>query len=244
MDANKPNQQSNKKPFKHTKDLVNLAIKDGWTQKEIADSCRTQQSIVSSWKKGTKQGTEQQLTPLLKQYGAKLRRQTFKVYRGIDNKTGSEKYYKVEGPVILSFLACKQRIHRAKEARYSNETPGKFFKSNASPHSRFIIQYQGGDNYTLIFQQQMYVDGTPGNYHENEGIWVSYVHPCQTPHMLLQMVDEHIKKSDSIKSGSDVNELAFNSYLATLPFLTRQALLNNGVPVEELGDIEVIEAQW
>ncbi|BFU61046.1 MULTISPECIES: hypothetical protein [Rodentibacter] len=36
-----------KKRFKQTKELVLLALNDGWTQKQIADKCRTQQSVVS-----------------------------------------------------------------------------------------------------------------------------------------------------------------------------------------------------
>lgn len=43
-----------KKPFKLTRQLIRLALNDGWTQREIAEKCRVQQSIVSAWSKGAK----------------------------------------------------------------------------------------------------------------------------------------------------------------------------------------------
>lgn len=236
--------RNNKKTFKQTKDLINLAVKDGWTQKEIADACRTQQSVVSSWKKGTKLGTEQQLTPLLKQYGAKIRRQSFKVYWGIDEETGKQKYFKVEGPVILSFLNCQQRIYKRDGGSFS-DVPGKFYKSDHPEHERYILQFQGQDQYTLIIQKQITIDHTPGNYHENEGVWVSTVMPPLSPQQLIKVIDEHIKNKETTSIGHRGN-ITFNSYLATLPYLIRQALLNNGVSIEEInnGDIEVVSAQW
>lgn len=94
--------KKNKRKFKQTKQLVRLALNDGWTQNEIKDACGVQQSIVSGWKSGSKQGTEQQLKPLLEIYGHKLRRNSFRVYWNIDPETNSKHFHKVEGKVILS----------------------------------------------------------------------------------------------------------------------------------------------
>lgn len=67
MDAT--NHKKKKRKFKQTKQLVRMAINDGWTQTDIAKTCRTHQSIVSSWYKGSEDGTESQLKPLLDEYG-------------------------------------------------------------------------------------------------------------------------------------------------------------------------------
>ena len=96
------NNKKQKRKFKQTKQLVRLAINDGWSQVDIAEKCRTQQSIVSAWSKGSKQGTEQQLKPLLEQYGYKLRRNSFKVYWSIDSESQTKVFHKVEGKVILN----------------------------------------------------------------------------------------------------------------------------------------------
>lgn len=96
------NNKKKKRKFKQTKQLVRLAINDGWNQTEIAKACRTHQSIVSNWYKGIDQGTEQQLKPLLEQYGHKLRRNSFKVYWNIDSETKTKVFHRVEGKVILN----------------------------------------------------------------------------------------------------------------------------------------------
>jgi transcriptional regulator with XRE-family HTH domain len=71
--------ESNKK-YRYTRQLINMALRDGWTQNQIADACRTQQSVVSSWKNGATQAKESQLVKLLEVYGPKLRRKSFKIY--------------------------------------------------------------------------------------------------------------------------------------------------------------------
>jgi len=98
--TDKTKKRADKKKFRLTRQLVKLALNDGWTQKSIAEACRTQQSIVSAWARGEKQGTEVQLTPLLEIYGNKLRRKSFQVYYSFD-KDGY-KFYKVEGKIIFS----------------------------------------------------------------------------------------------------------------------------------------------
>jgi transcriptional regulator with XRE-family HTH domain len=73
-------QKPPKKKFKFTRQLVQIALDDGMTQNEIAAACRTQQSVVSKWKKGESRGTEEQLDKLIKKYGPRLNRTTSRVY--------------------------------------------------------------------------------------------------------------------------------------------------------------------
>ena len=75
-DAQKPRSPK----YKWTKELVNIALREGMTQEEIARKCRTQQSVVSSWKNGKNKATEQQLEELIRRYGARLNRTTARVY--------------------------------------------------------------------------------------------------------------------------------------------------------------------
>ena len=77
----KASKNKSKKEFKQTKELMKIALNNGWTQTKIAEKCRTQQSIVSAWSKGTKKATEAQVKPLLEEFGYLLRRNTFKVYQ-------------------------------------------------------------------------------------------------------------------------------------------------------------------
>lgn len=85
MSEDKPSRQK----FKWTKELVHIALNDGMTQEEISKVCRTQQSVVSSWKNGKNKATEQQLAELLRRYGARLNRTTAKVYLVYEDPKGT-----------------------------------------------------------------------------------------------------------------------------------------------------------
>ena len=91
-----------KKPFKLTRQLIRLALNNGWTQSEIAEKCRTQQSTVSAWSKGGKYATETQLMPLLELFGHNLRRNTFRVYWALDSTTQAKTFFRVEGKVVFT----------------------------------------------------------------------------------------------------------------------------------------------
>ena len=66
--------------FKHSRELVRIALGDGMTQVEIARLCRTQQSIVSAWAAGRSKAREDQIKPLLTRYGHRLNRSTSRLY--------------------------------------------------------------------------------------------------------------------------------------------------------------------
>src|SRR5690606_11052484 len=140
MDSEKTGKNAKKKPFRWTKELVRLARNENWTQKEIADRCRTQQSIVSAWSKGTKLGTEDQLRPLLEVFGHKLRRMTFKVYWSFDPETKEKVFYRVEGKIILSLLFCNPRRDKS----------GKLIRE--LPRHKLVIHHQGRDLFRVILQ--------------------------------------------------------------------------------------------
>ncbi len=74
-------QKDSKEPkFKHTRELVRIALNEGMTQAEIARLCRTQQSVVSHWGNGSSKARQSQIAPLIQQFGHKLNRSTSRVY--------------------------------------------------------------------------------------------------------------------------------------------------------------------
>jgi len=66
--------------FKYTRELIRIAIQDGMTQREIADLCRVEQSVVSGWLHGKGLAGEHQVVELRKRYGGRLNRTTSRVY--------------------------------------------------------------------------------------------------------------------------------------------------------------------
>ncbi len=210
MEATK-NSRKNKRKFKQTKQLVRLALNDGWTQIEIKDACRVQQSIVSGWKSGSKQGTEQQLKPLLEIYGHKLRRNSFRVYWNIDPETNSKNFHKVEGKVILS-----QAFNDARRVKY------KLIKR--IPQHKLVIHHQGSSKFRVVYQSRLTFQNTNEELESmvEDAIWGSTVSDQYDLPGLLNVIDEYAKKTLA-KYPSDAN---------TLPFITRQALLNHGFAVD------------
>lgn len=81
MDDAAPNAPQAKRPkFKHTRELIRIAAHDGMTQKQIADLCRVEQSVVSNWLNGRTVAFEHQVAELRRRYGGRLNRTTSRVY--------------------------------------------------------------------------------------------------------------------------------------------------------------------
>lgn len=217
------NEQSTgaKRPFKQTRALIRLALNDGLTQKEIAALCRTQQSIVSAWAKGTKLANEGQLTELLTRYGHTLRRQSFRLYWSIDDETKTKKFYRVEGKVIFQHLFDNLRFD-----------PNTDKRCKTCPRERWIVHHQGQDTFRIVSQARIqFNDGLLLDSHQDDSIWFSSISPPLTCKQLVGHLD---KASAEIAS-------TWPSDGHTLPFLIRQALLQHGFPVE---GIEEYPAQW
>ncbi|PWQ92496.1 hypothetical protein [Leucothrix pacifica] len=212
MSTENKGKNAKKKPFKWTKELVRLALNDGWTQADIAKECRTQQSIVSAWKKGSKKGHEEQLKPLLDLYGYKLRRNTFRVYWSFNTKTGEKTFYRVEGKVILS-----QAFYDARRDKH-----GKMIKK--VPQLKLVVHHQGKNNFRVVVQSRIKFT------HKNEelessvedAVWSSRVNEVINSAELINFIDDYALKTLH-DYPSDAN---------TLPFVIRQTLLNHGVPVD------------
>ena len=204
-----------RQPFKQTRDLVRLALNDGWTQKEIAEKCRTQQSVVSAWNKGAKLGSQQQLKPLLNIYGGKLRRNTFRVYWHLDAEKNEKQFFRVEGKIILS----QALLNPMRDPRN-----GKLAK--IVPKYRLVIHHQGEDKFIAVCQIRLkirdkYREDVLACSDENAN-WNSEIKEQMNTQKLLKFVDDFaFNISKECPSDAD-----------TLPFLVRQALLNHSIPVE------------
>ena len=204
-----------KKPFKLTRQLVRLALNDGWTQKDIAAKCRAQQSIVSAWAKGAKSATEQQLMPLLEIYGHKLRRNTFRVYWALDSATQEKTFFRVEGKIVFTEVWLKL-----------DESSTKVTKK--IPVLKLTVHHQGADSFRVVLQNrietQQHIKFTVSN--AEEAIWSSKVLDQQNSAELISWVDDY-----ALGLSKEHPHVGL-----TLPFLLRQALMNHGFPVSDVVD--------
>ncbi|MCJ8168620.1 hypothetical protein [Atopomonas sediminilitoris] len=209
-----------KKPFKLTRQLIRLALNDGWTQREIAEKCRVQQSIVSAWSKGGKYATEAQLMPLLEVYGHKLRRNTFRMYWSFDLTTQAKTFFRVEGKIILSEVMFKL-----------SDFAGKSKKK--SPTMKLIVHHQGVDKFRVVIQRRLELE-PPSQYaleSDQDALWSAEILDQKSSAELISFLD---KLSTELNSESPLVGLS-------LPFLLRQALMNHGFSV---GGVVEYPAVW
>lgn len=220
MEENTESKNKKKRPFKQTRDLVKLAMNDGWTQKDIADKCRSHQSLVSKWSKGIAKATEPQLKPLLEIYGHKLRRNSFRVYWDLDSESKKKHFYKVEGKVILS-----EEFYDARR-----DKNGKLVKK--IPIFKLVIHHQGNDHFRIVYQNRLMFRSKEELENRNQdAIWCSKVSDQFTLEHLLAHIERYIEQLQKEFPGD----------ATTLPYLLRQALLNHGFEVK---DVVEYPATW
>lgn len=209
-----------KRKFKQTRELVKLALNNGWTQVEIANACRTQQSVVSAWSKGERQGAEQQLQPLLELFGHKLRRNTFKLYQEI--KDDKIYFVKVEGQVIFNLPICDKSSYGTKQ--------------KLTPKYKIVVHYQKNDQFVFIMLVKNQSDIQDVNL-ENTN-WYMICKKILNSSALIDVFNEknaYFNKSHELFGGK------YREYFDGYPFLIRQALLNHGIEVQ---DVEILPSLW
>ncbi len=144
-------EQPKRQKFKHTRELIKIALDDGMTQEEIGRLCRVPQSTVSAWKNGKSKATAQQLEPLLSRYGARLRRSTARIYylgevvdvHGVP-QAAPPRIRVVEGSVVFRHVFTRPvlRIPR-RHAELAHE-----------PFGRWLVHQQPGPLFVLVRQQR------------------------------------------------------------------------------------------
>lgn len=219
MMEEKVSKNKSKKEFKQTKELMKIARDNGWTQTEIAEKCRTQQSIVSAWFKGTKKATENQLRPLLDEFGHQLRRNTFRVYQNFTEENKLE-YFKIEGRIIFNYT-----IYNIITIKINGKSIDKYNKNQ-----RIIVHFQG--NHQFIFIRQ-----TRRNIIEEEILMES--HPNYVDVLWFSEISCITKIDELIKMATHCTEDLNKKF--EIKFLLIEALLNNGFHVD---NIKVYPASW
>jgi transcriptional regulator with XRE-family HTH domain len=220
MDLDIKLEKPKKRPFKWTRDLIKLAINEGWTQTEIAEKCRTQQSIVSAWLKGNALANEHQLLPLLEIFGHKLRRSKFKVYWSLTPDTNEKSFYRVEGEVILSqVFFCMKR-----------DNYGKIIRK--TPTTKIVVHHQGKQQFIIVGQDRIKLNSKEDlECSVEDAIWSSTISAPQNASQVIASID---------KFAEDI-PLEFQNDYMTLPFLIRRALINYGFNID---GVENFPAPW
>lgn len=234
MDEKKLSRNQKKRPFKQTKELVRLALNEGWTQQDIAKRCRTQQSVVSEWKKGTKFGSEEHLKPLLELFGYKLRRTSFRLYSVYkaaryscplpfihwDEMLMAYRdlgicYEKFEGPVLLNFVLW---VHSGNKS--------------VKPEYRLCVHAAGRGTFHLLLL--VYVAESSRDPRKDEN-WVVFQRALSINQTELICAIDFLSRSFPCPTISRFQGQK------QLGYLIRSALMNHGYPVN---DVVTHPASW
>lgn len=216
-----------KKKFRYTKQLVGMALRDGWTQEQIADACRTQQSVVSSWKSGAKQANENQLTKLLAIYGPRLRRKSFRIYHDLIKKTeGGYRAHliKVEGDVIFNFPFRNKELCTRCQVEASTCYDRLHVKKVVATR-KLVVHALGAGVFCCLSQVRLLQDKYQMQFPETN-VFVTQVVGHFT-------VDELLAYCDSRPWGVEQEDDRLSeAEHFMLSMLARKALLEHGYPVE------------
>ncbi|MFS0756522.1 hypothetical protein ABC383_17750 [Noviherbaspirillum sp. 1P10PC] len=215
------------KKFRFTKQLIGMALRDGWTQKEIADVCRTQQSVVSSWKTGAAQAKESQLTKLLEIYGPRLRRKTFRVYYDLIKEPADgmrAHLIKVEGEVIFTFPFRNKDFCTQCQV----ESPACSCRSRERKMvatRKLIVHALGNGDFCCLLQARMLKDEYQMQFPETNIFITKVVGHFNSGDLLTYF--------DSMAWASDQEEASIRAAeRIMLQMLSRKALLEHGYPVD------------
>jgi len=225
-------EKEDSKKYRYTKQLINMALRDGWTQKQIADTCRTQQSMVSSWKNGAAAAKESQLKKLLEIYGPRLNRKTFRIYHDVsEDEQGQFQVHmiKVEGELIFSFPYrnkefCALCRTESSESSHCSCRPAP---KKISATRKLLVQALGKGNFCLIQQIRLLNDAFQMEFPETN-IFVSKVAGQFTVETLLDFFKLPTEEMNPIEH-------------LMLLMLLKKSLLEHGYPV---ADVEEHMAAW
>lgn len=212
-----------------------MALKDGWTQKEIASACRTQQSIVSAWKNGSKVAEEGQLRKLLDAYGAKLRRRTVRIYHALTDNQGARKIHmiKVEGEVIFNFPYRNMEFC----PKCAVLLPGCrcYAKISVSRHTRRLIVHAMGKGEFCLVRQIRLINNEYQRLFPEANIYDSEVllAKCDTQALLAFI--------DALATSAQEEQKLNQTEHIMAQVLVRKALLEHGQPLD---DVEEHLAVW
>lgn len=216
-----------KKKYRYTKQLVGMALRDGWTQTEIGHACRVSQSIVSTWKSGAKQATEGQLTKLLEIYGPRLRRKSFRIYHDLIKQPEGgylPKLIKVEGDIIFNFPFRNKELCTRCQAE-SSACSDRLHVKKVVATRRLIVHALGAGNFCCLRQKRMLNDEYQMRFPETN-VFSTQVVGHHTSDELLTYCDSGAWGEDQ---GDDEHHEVEKIMLS---MLARKALLEQGYPVE------------
>lgn len=231
--------ENTKKTYRYTKQLIKLAIENGYTNQEIAVKAGLSSksiAVVSRWRNGKALATERQMNFFIKEFEHLLKRKMEHLFYELEefekdgNILNKVNYFKISGEIILKhhIRICVHKKNRA--------------------YSRIIIIKNSDNIFYVLHQNRNFQFSLYSNDRQTEQkIPLQLSHPSETASWITlsrnkltnyeQLIDsiDHFSHTELINNRlDDIGK----SDLMTLPFILRENLLKLGYSHK---DIEVLE---
>ncbi len=235
--------ENTKKTYRYTKQLIKLAIENGYTNHDIAEKAGLSPkstALVSRWRNGKALATERQMNFFIKEFEHLLKRKMEHLFYELEefekdgNTLNKVNYFKISGEIIL-----KHPIR--KEVQFD-----KGNKKNV-PFYRIVIIKSSNECFYILHQKNEYDFSLMSDNQELHTIHVNLSHPSENSAWLTIAKDKKTKYEQvidyidnfSINSlPTDRRFITIKSDLITLPFILRENMLKLGHTPES---IEVLE---
>ncbi len=217
-------QTSNSKKYKHTKQLIRIAIEHGYTNQQIAKKAGLgDKSIaqISKWRNGKALATERQMQALINEFGAQLKRQVQHLLAF--EQEGIQRFTLIEGDVLLKHTV-----------RISTEH-GKIAAFR-------VLLLKVGDKFTAIIQKRYGLNKNevlnPASlaHSDNEDAhWLSWEFlTSKSTQQVITYIDDFVSQIDQYnQSDAQAHERK------VLGYKVRQAFIREGYCVEDIVTLDL-----
>lgn len=225
------------KKYRYTKQLVRIAIENGYTNADIAVKAglsKTSISMVSRWRNGESLATERQMRSLINEFGHHLKRRMEHLLCFIDDENGEQKFFHLEGDILL-----KHTI------RIPVNT-GKFEKTvNIGTHRIMMIENE--NKLIVLFQsrvglqEKLKAENIKNLAHSDneEANWLTYsIGSSSDPLTVIDLMSKHIKSIKIYQTSTFLSDIQQNEHLI-LAYKARQTLLRHGYTINDLIKIDL-----
>ena len=231
--------ENTKKTYRYTKQLIKLAIENGYTNHDIAEKAGLSPkstALVSRWRNGKALATDRQMNYFIKEFEHLLKRKMEHLFYELEefekdgNTLNKVNYFKISGEIILK--------HHLRSHGY---------KKNIT-YYRIIIIKNSDNVFYVLHQKRNFQFSLYSNDRQTEQkIPLKLSHPSETASWITlsrNKLTNYEQVIDSIDNFSHIglvnNHLddIGKSDLMTLPFILRENLLKLGYSHK---DIEVLE---
>lgn len=245
--------ENTKKTYRYTKQLIRLAIENGYTNQEIAVKAGLSPksvAVVSRWRNGKALATERQMQFLINEFEHLLKRKMEHLFYGETETPNKFTYYKVQGEILLTHtLHYIQQGSKYYDHKQQKVGIFKFVIINENEKFHVIYLERAGMNHHLPpFTTSKHPDvNIVSNNNEQANWYLKSSYKNLTPQELVHTVEGVLDQIMLIDAGYDQQEklVRLNQKIMTImkqdgfpfKFILRQSLLKHGYCSDDIVEL-------